>query len=63
MDLFKLWTDLKVWKTLANYIASTGFQESYASVATMLSESYGNVAYLRCCNVIQEHCSNVEQRL
>ena len=38
-------------------------KKSYASVATTLSESYGNVAYLRCCNVIQEHCSNVEQQL
>ena len=40
-----------------------GFHESYTSVATTLSETYGNVAYLLCCNVIQEHCSNVEQHL
>ena len=40
----------------------SGFQEIYASVATTLSESYGNVVHLCCCNVIQGHCSNVEQQ-
>ena len=51
------------WENVCKLHCINGFQESYASVATTLSESHGNVAYLRCCNVIHEHCSNVEQQL